>query len=267
MKITLLCSAASVYMQKDIIPVITAVLCELIFISTAIYYSGKKKKKLQEKEKMKNQFEHELLQSRLETQEHSFNHISVELHDNIGQLLSTTKLLIGLAAMELQQPPDTLKTAEQTLAKAIVDLRSLSKSLNNEWLLHHFNFIERLQAEKERINTSKIIQAEVISDHENLPLESGEQVILYTTVHQVLLKIINQVPVSFINIQIRNMGDSFEIIIESDEYIGDEQVKQETAGQKNIIQRRVKLLNGSIDRTTNSANNSVIKIKIPVKEK
>ncbi len=257
-------------MQKNVISVITTISATLVFtgavfISMAIYYSGKKKKKLREKEKMKNQFEHELLQSRLETQKHSFNQISIELHDNIGQLLSTTKLLIGMTAMELQQPPDTLKTAEQTLAKAIVDLRSLSRSLNNEWLLHHFNFIERLHIEKERINASKVIQVEIISDYENLPLEPGEQVILFRTVHEGLLKIINQVSASFINIQIINMVDSFEIIIESDEYIDQESVKKDIAGQKNI-QRRIKLLKGLIEWKINEANNSIVKIKIPVTE-
>ena len=87
-----------------------------------------------ERQYLEAQFKQELLQSQLETQEYSFNQISEELHDNIGQLLSSTKMLLSIGIIELQTVPDAIKTAEQTVAKAIQDLRSLSKSLNREWL-------------------------------------------------------------------------------------------------------------------------------------
>lgn len=227
-----------------------------------MYHSGKKM--LMKNVKMKSQFKHELLQSRIETQEHSFNHISTELHDNIGQLLSTTKLLLGMAAMELQQPPDTLKTAEQTLAQAIVDLRTLSKSLNSEWF-HHFNFVERLEAEKGRINAAQTVKVEFTSDYQNLPLEPEEQLILFRTVQQGLLNIIERAQASYIRIEIKNTGASFELIIESDAHINIEPVKKETTELKKM-DRRIKLLEGSIEWKLNAANNTLIKIKIPVKE-
>ena len=118
---------------------------------------------------MENQFRQELLKSQLETQEYSFNQISQELHDNIGQLLSSTKLLLGIAAMELKEVPDPLKTAEQTVGKAIQDLRALSKSLSKEWL-HQFNLVQNLEAEKERINAARNIEVELISQYDKLPL-------------------------------------------------------------------------------------------------
>src|ERR1044072_561682 len=93
----------------------------------------------------------EFLHSQLETQEHSFNIISQELYNNIGQLLSSTKLLLSIAVMELEKIPDTLKTAEHTISKAIQDLRSLSKSISKEWV-DNFNLVEQLQTEKDRIN-------------------------------------------------------------------------------------------------------------------
>jgi signal transduction histidine kinase len=96
------------------------------------------------------------------------------LHDNIGQLLSTTKLLLGMAVMELKNVPDTLKTAEQTVAKAIQDLRLLSKSLDKEWL-HQFNLIEYLEAEKERINRERKVEVNFVSEYATLPMEPEAQ--------------------------------------------------------------------------------------------
>ena len=121
---------------------------------------------------MENAFQQELLQTQLETQESTFYQISQELHDNIGQLLSSTKLLIGITKMCIAQNdftnvPDTISTAEQTLSKAIQDLRSLSKSLNKEWL-HQFNLVENLEEEIKRINAARNIQAELLTQYEKI---------------------------------------------------------------------------------------------------
>jgi len=82
-----------------------------IFILVA-YFNGRKKRYIQEKQLMQLSFNEQLLKSQLETQEYAFNQVSQELHDNIGQLLSSTKMLLSVAGMEIQQVPDTFKTAE-----------------------------------------------------------------------------------------------------------------------------------------------------------
>ena len=156
---------------------------------------------------MEKQYREQLLQTQLETQEYSFNQISQELHDNIGQLLSSTKLLLGIAAMELKEVPDTLKTAEQTVGKAIVDLRSLSKSLSKEWL-HQFNLVENLQAEKERINAARNITVDVISEYDKLPLAPEAQVMLFRVVQEALQNSIRHASPKHINIEIKNKRPS-----------------------------------------------------------
>lgn len=64
-----------------------------------------------------------------ELQEFTFHQVSKELYDNIGQLLSSSKMLINIAGTELETIPDSLITAEQTIGEAILDLRLLSKML------------------------------------------------------------------------------------------------------------------------------------------
>jgi len=256
-------------MRKDVISRVIAVSSALIFMSvafkiTATYYSEKKKKKLQENEKMKNQFERELLLSQLETQEFSFNQISAELHDNIGQLLSTTKLLLGMAAMELQQPPDTLKTAEQTLAKAILDLRLLSKNISNGWS-HHFSFSDHLEAEKERINASKIVSIALETDYENLPLEPGAQVILFRVIHQGLHYIIQRASASRIRVQVKRRSDKcLAIRIEHDGHI-DPQLEETETEELGNMQYRIQLLGGSM-KWDPASMDAVLVIGIPVKD-
>src|SRR3982751_176805 len=49
-----------------------------------------------ERKILQREFQQQLLQSQIEVQEATFSTLGKELHDNIGQLLSTTKMLIGI---------------------------------------------------------------------------------------------------------------------------------------------------------------------------
>ncbi|MFT4155547.1 sensor histidine kinase [Parafilimonas sp.] len=214
---------------------------------------------------MRNRLEHELLLSQLETQEYSFSQISAALHDNIGQLLSTTKLLLGMTVMELTQPPDTLKTAEQTLAKAITDLRSLSKTLHNGWL-PYFDFVCSLKAEKERINVLRKVQVEIISDFEKLPMEPGAQVILFRVVCEALQDIIKRHLPDNINVQLKNRINFAEVIIENNSN-PNAQLSAKKHAVPGSMQRRIQLLGGSIKWQYRRADTYCMLIKIPVNNK
>ena len=209
-------------------------------------------------------FKEELLLAQLETQEYSFNQISQELHDNIGQLLSSTKLLLNIATMKMENVPDTIKTAEQTVGKAIQDLRSLSKSLDKEWL-HQFNLIENLEAEKNRINAARTIEVQLISQYEKLPLEPEAQVMLFRVVQEALQNSIKYASPKHIIIQIKNTDHHFELSIENDGNGFDiKSSKKESSGLRNMEQR-THLLGGTIEWKLVEAKGTVILINIPVK--
>lgn len=235
----------------------------LIFV--LLFYQKRRFQHKKQVLEMEKQYHEELLQSQLETQEYSFNQISQELHDNIGQLLSSTKLLLGIAAMEMQNVPDTLKTAEQTVGKAIVDLRSLSKSLNKEWL-HQFNLIENLEAEKDRINTARNIEVKLISQYEKLPLEPEAQVMLFRVVQEALQNSIKHAFPKHIIIQIKNTDEHFELSIEDDGRGFDiELAKKESLGLRNM-EHRTQLLGATIEWKLAETKGTIIIIKIPVKD-
>lgn len=133
-----------------------------------------------EKQQLQNQYTEELLKTRLETQEYTLNTVSREIHDNIGQLLNSSKLLIGVAQRAPQ--PDTLQTAADTLGQAIQELRSLSKSLNNEWL-EQFSFTENLDAEVARINASHKIRM-TVEHAAPLTMPKDRQLVLFRIVQE-----------------------------------------------------------------------------------
>ena len=249
-----------------IVGIIVFLVISGLMVFILIYYQKRRFQHQQQILEMEKQYREQLLQSQLETQEYSFNQISQELHDNIGQLLSSTKLLLGIASMEMETVPDTIKTAEQTVGKAIQDLRSLSKSLNKEWL-HQFNLIENLEAEKERINAARNIKVELISQYEKLPLEPDAQVMLFRVVQEALQNSIKHSFAKHIIIQIKNTDAHFELSIEDDGRGFDiEKAKKESLGLRNM-EHRTQLLGGTIEWQQGEKNGTIITIKIPVDEK
>ena len=77
---------------------------------------------------MNIEFEQTLLKSKLEIQEHTFNEISREIHDNIGQVLSLVR--INLNTLKAPDDMDKVNLMDELMGKAITDLRSLSHSLD-----------------------------------------------------------------------------------------------------------------------------------------
>jgi len=215
---------------------------------------------------MKEDFHKQLMQSQIEIQEHTSAALSQELHDNIGQLLSSTKLLLGIGMMELQTVPDPIKTAEQTVSKVIQDLRSLSKSLSKEWL-QEFNLVENLQAEKNRINTSRNIIVDVASEYDKLPLTPEAQVMLFRVVQEALQNSIRHASPKHIHIEIKNKNHHFALNIRDDgSGFNVEAAKKESLGLRNM-EDRVQLLNGTIQWQSKENIGTSILIEIPVDNK
>lgn len=225
-------------------------------------YKKKQMQMLLEKEIMQQKFDHQLLQSQLETQEETFATLGKELHDNVGQLLNSAKLLIGVTQRKLQDPPDTLAIADETLGTAINELRSLSKSLNKEWL-QQFNFIENLQTEIKRINAADSLQI-TFSYNAPLPLKSDEQIILFRIVQEALQNAIKHAQATHINIQITEELNLLSVVIEDDgKGFAENEKIQSGVGLINM-QHRTKLLGGNIEWNSSINGTSVI-IQLPVK--
>ena len=216
-----------------------------IIVFVIIFYQ---KRRFQYKEdlfKMQSQFNEALMQSQLETHEATLNQISEEIHDNIGQLLSSTKMLLGITERNLENIPDTLKTAEQTLGKAIQDLRSLSKSLNKEWL-HQFNITDNLKTEVDRINASRTIRAEYFTSTTFLPLQAEAQVMLFRIVQEAVQNCIKHANAQRITIRTLYSHEQITVTVD-DDGDGFMQVNQTASGVGMMnMQHRTKLLGGTI---------------------
>lgn len=147
-----------------------------------LVYQKKQLRFIFEKKELEGQYKQEILKSRIEAQEETLNNVSREIHDNVGQLVSSAKMLVGVAERKLPNVGDTLEQADQALSKAIQELRALSKSLNTQWL-EQFNFFENLQEESHRINATGTLTMTIDCSVE-LDMPKERQLILFRMVQE-----------------------------------------------------------------------------------
>lgn len=251
---------------NNIVLIVVLITCIFFIAGAALLtyvrmYNDRKRKHLEEKKFMTGEFEKQLMQSQLETREETFNQLGEELHDNIGQLLNSTKLLIGVAQRSIPNPPDTLITANETLAKAIQELRSLSRSLNKEWL-EQFNFIENLRAEITRINSARTIYLH-LSGPTSLPLQADKQIILFRIVQEVLQNAIKHASAKNIYITIKEETALLTITITDDGSGFKDTVSLNGVGLLNI-KHRTHLLGGNVQWQSSPGRGTVVSIQLPV---
>ena len=236
-------------------------LITLFIVMLVMAYLKRDLKYLKEKETMEADFEKQLLQSQLETQEETLNQLSIEIHDNVGQLLNSTKLLIGVTQRSLEESPDTLRMADETLGKAIQELRSLSKSLNREWL-QQFNFIENLEGEINRINAAKDLEIQLFRPAD-ISLKAEAQIILFRIVQEVLQNSMKHAQAKKIEINIKEDNEMLSINITDDGTGFDEMNTLKSVGILNI-KHRTHLLGGTVRWNSSVGAGTNVSIQLPV---
>lgn len=96
------------------------------------------------------QFEQELRKVESEVSEHIMGQFARELHDNIGQLLTSIHIQVQNQKMENPQLAAGFKPVEIYLAEVIQQLRLLSRTLNNDFI-GYVGLFASLETEVNRI--------------------------------------------------------------------------------------------------------------------
>jgi signal transduction histidine kinase len=107
----------------------------ILFIVNIVSLHQKNRDKfLLEMEKLKNSFKHEILQSELEMQEHTFETISMEIHDNVSQLLSVSKLTLNMIDEAPAETLERIRYSVDLVDQAMRGLRDLSQRLASDMI-------------------------------------------------------------------------------------------------------------------------------------
>jgi two-component system, NarL family, sensor histidine kinase UhpB len=159
----------------------------------------------------------EIIRNIIETQEKERRQLSVELHDNINQMLASCKLMLEVAQDNKEAAPVLIKKSYEGLQTAITEIRKLSHRLNPS-AIEDIGLDEAVREMVEKINLSKRLQITYSCDgHETEgQLLGKDKVAIYRIIQEQLSNILKHAQATHVHIQLQLQIPKVHISIQDD---------------------------------------------------
>lgn len=240
------------------------------FIVTILFlYQRRQQKQEQEMERMKDMYEKEALRSQLEIQENTFKTIAQELHDNIGQMLSVTKLSLSLLPIDKDHQAYTpLQTSRDVLNKAIIDLSNLTKGLHTERIAQ-VGLAESIRFELVALKNAGILQAQFHKEGPEVEFNEQVSIFLFRIFQEALNNILKHAKATKISVRLEFQDNMFIMEMKDDGIGFNVAEKKQTAtsysgvGLKSMV-NRAKLIGADLTMESEPDNGTTILIELPL---
>ena len=258
--------APTEFVVAFIIISVLLILAMAIFISIIIYrYQQKQNAYFKDIETLKTSHENTLLQSQLEMQEQTFQTISREIHDNIGQKLTLAKLHLNTFDFDdKHKARQQVNDSVNIIGEAINDLGNLSYSMSSEIILNN-GLIKALEYELNQLKKTGLYEIAISITGHPVFLNNNTELVLFRIVQEVLNNIVKHAAALAIQMQLHYNNDYLTIEIRDNGKGFNINEKHEGTGLQNI-KKRTTLLKGNVQINSIDSNGTEIKIRIPIYE-
>lgn len=218
-----------------------------------------------EKELLANELEYQkaINQATVDSQEQERSEIGKELHDNVNQVLTTTKLYLDLALSNPELKDELIHKSTKNILDVINEIRQLSRSLMDP-SIGDLGLTDSINDLIENINLTRKLHVSLKAEREIEDLlNKNQKLTIYRIIQEALNNAIRHARATTVAIEIKHSLLRAEVIIEDDGVGFDVQTIKKGAGLKNI-QNRIYLINGShtIESTLNKGSKLIIKFPI-----
>jgi PAS domain S-box-containing protein len=243
---------------------------ELESIIELLHNTLYKHKKAEETIKIHEQQLRTLMSKLAIVEEQERRRISEHIHDNIGQNLATSKIILDRLQEYIPDAPNGLKEARELIGQAINLTRSLTFELCPP-ILYELGLITTVEWLVEKVQERHGIKIEFKSDGNDKELKEEISVLLFRTIRELLNNIIKHSGASKAKISIHPYENSIEINVDDDgigfdiSEIDSYLIKGERFGILSI-RERIKYLNGVFEIKSNPHEGTRVKIIVPLNQ-
>jgi signal transduction histidine kinase len=199
----------------------------------------------------------EILKTKLEIQETVWLQTRRALDDEIVQILSGAKLLLGVSDRTPNETPEAMLMVEEMLGKAIKDIRALCY-LNYDNMFNPFHLIQSLNEEIILLNIVRELNVTLEIVNESLMAGMNQQIVFFRIVQETIEHCVNGLKANTINVQIRKT-DQIDLEIIS----GFSNTKNHGKAIPESLLNRVHRSAGFISEEHTDLHNTIIRIKLP----
>ena len=175
-------------------------LLSFFIILFVILYRQSHKKNIAEKEYMRSQFNQILLESQFEIQQQTLQHVSRELHDNLGQVASLIKINLNtLQLSSISKAEEKIESTKELTRQLIADIKSLSVNLGSD-RIQQAGLFKVLETEIDRLNKTELYTASIDMVGVMPAINDDKAIILYRMSQEILNNMVKHAHASVIRI-------------------------------------------------------------------
>lgn len=219
-------------------------------------------------EKLKAEIANEVNNARNEIQQATLNTISQEIHDNVGQLLSLTKMQLNLIEQSPEKDDNLVREAKDNISKAMTDLRDLAKGMSSD-RIKLLGLYDSVAQEADRINKTGRLQVTINCIGNKREPEHQKQLVFFRVIQECFQNIIKHAQANQVQVTFTYQPDAFEVLIKDDgigfEY-HPESPASEGLGLMNIF-NRIHLVGGEVLLNSSPGVGTTVHIKAPLLSK
>lgn len=236
-------------------------LLAFMLIVSLIIYKRRQQRHITEKLNLQHQFQSELLQSRLEVQEQSFRYFSEEIHDNVGQLLSLIKYQLHKIGRKGGEPvQQEVNQSQELLGKAITDLRSISHTLNGNFVAQA-GLRESLNKELNYVCGARTVICTMDISGDAYALTQEKELMIFRIIQESIANALKHAAPTEIKLHLHYAPDLLTIDITDNGTGFDTAQKSKGIGLSNM-QSRAQLIGGSLQIQSSPENGTNIHLTI-----
>ena len=205
-----------------------------------------------------------ITETSIEVQEREREEIGKELHDNINQILASTKLFLGLALEdEKNVSPELLKKSHQNIRMAMEEIRQLSQTLVAP-SLGDITLVDAIKELASNIKLGSAIKIDVKQENYNeTAIDNAKKLMLYRIIQEQMNNILKHSQAKHATIHLTTSSNDIILKIEDDGIGFDPQKKSGGIGLRNMA-NRAGFYNGKIDILSTPGRGCTLVATVPI---
>ena len=253
--------------------VISTVLLFFFVCLIGYFFFRQQKKRFQHQQEvleLRESFNQIILQSKLEIQDRTLDHVSKELHANFSHLVALIN--INLSAILSQSSGEVREHITETklLAKELMgEVKALSVSLNSDFIMK-IGFVKTLENELQRLIKTKKYKVAYTQTGTSFRLPPGQEIVLYRLCQEILNNIVKHSEAENVVVSLNYSPDSLSLKIIDDGKGFDPILAKENAAEREStgllnIANRAKLIDAIFNIKSHPGGGTEVEVVLPFK--
>jgi PAS domain S-box-containing protein len=196
----------------------------------------------------------------IQAQEKERNHLGQELHDNINQILASTRLYLDVAGQKNDEVRQLVKYPIELINNSIEEIRMLSRSLVTP--LKNIDLQELIKQLLSRTRQNANIETQLVYCLAGKPIPDDLKLNIYRIVQEQVSNVIKHADAKKMKVSIQTAEDIVTVVVTDDGKGFDTNKSRDGIGISNVI-NRIESFNGQVIIKSTPGKGCKITINVP----